>query len=90
MTALDIEKLCFFIFFYLSKFQTYSIFSLSKVSSFMERDTLVASKGIGTNVEALTRSDDFLGVNCYIIGGSFTQGDANDFTTSTLHSLSYE
>jgi hypothetical protein len=56
----------------------------------MERDTLVASKGIGTNVEALTRSDDFLGVNCYIIGGSFIQGDANDFTTSTLHSLSYE
>ncbi len=49
----------------------------------MERDALVTFKGIGTKAEASTRGDDFLGVNCYIIGGSFTQGDASDFTTST-------
>jgi hypothetical protein len=67
----------FFIFFYLSNFQTNSNSASSKVSSSMERDALVASKGIDTNVEALTRGDDFLGVNCYIIGGSFTQGDAS-------------
>jgi hypothetical protein len=83
MTALDIEKLCFFIFFYLSKFQTNSNFASSKVSSSMERDALVTSKGIGTNIEALTRGDDFLGINCYIIRGSLTQGDPSDFTTST-------
>ncbi len=49
----------------------------------MERDALVTSKGIGTNIEALTRGDDFLGINCYIIRGSLTQGDPSDFTTST-------
>ncbi len=44
----------------------------------MERDALVTFKGIGINAEASTRGDDF-----YIIGGSFAQGDASDFTTST-------
>ncbi len=62
MIALEIDFF-FFIFFYLSNFQTNSNFALSKVSSSMERDALVASKRIGTNVEALTRGDDFLGVN---------------------------
>ncbi len=89
MNALEIEKLCFFISFYLSNFQTNSKFALSKVSSFMERDALVASKGIGTNIEALTRGDDFLGINCYIIGGSLLLKGML-VISPPLFSLSYE
>lgn len=55
----------------------------------MERDALVASKGIGTNIEALTRGDDFLGINCYIIGGSLLLKGML-VISPPLFSLSYE